>query len=253
MAWLGEAWLGKAVQGVVSLAGILTKTRYQPKGKNNLSKGVAHMATKKNQDVFEAENLTITTPRLYSVTIKGTGGLLFNKMKDLCEKKDKVNKAKEDKLEKERATWREKLYYDDEGNTFIPGENFHQCLKEGTQYWGQKIAGEGNKTYTDVIVKSLVVEDSYLSLKKDSTAFVPFGKNCNGNPSKGKKSGCKVYKIRPLLMPWECTFVFHVFDARLTVPILQTILNYAGTFAGLGDWRPVYGRFEIVRFEAIGR
>jgi len=202
-------------------------------------------------NTIEVENLTITTPKRYAVTIKGTGGILFNKMEDLSASKDKPNKAKEDKLEAERANWREKLYFDENGDTFIPGENFHQCLKDGAQYWGQKIPGEGNKTYTDVILKSIVVDDADLGLNKNDPLFIPFGKNCNGNPSKGKKSGCKVYKIRPILMPWQCTFTFHVMDARLTFPVLNTIINYAGTFAGIGDWRPVYGRFEIVELKEV--
>lgn len=205
-----------------------------------------------SQKSIEGVNLTITSPKRYEVTIKGVGGILFNKAEDLIkDPSKKTDQAKEDKGEVERKMWREKLYFDSNENVYIPGENIHQSFKDGSQYWGQKIPGEGNKTYTDVVASAVVVENLMLGLKKDSDKFVPFGKNTNGNPSKGKKSGTKVYKIRPLLMPWGGTFVMHVFDARLSVPILRTIISYAGMFRGLCDWRPTYGSFELVEIKEI--
>jgi hypothetical protein len=206
------------------------------------------MATKS----IEGINLTITSPKRYQVTLRGSGGILFNKMPDLSETKtEKKNQEKVDKTELERLTWREKLYFESGKRVYIPGENIHQCFKDACSYWGQKIPGEGNKTFTDVVLKSVVVENMDLGIDKDSEKIVPFGKNVNGNPSKGKKSGCKVYKIRPLLMPWEGLLVMHVFDARLSMPVLRTIISYAGTFIGLGDWRPTYGRFELVEIKEI--
>jgi hypothetical protein len=206
------------------------------------------MATKQ----IEGVNLTITSPKRYQVTIKGVGGMLFNKMPDLSvTKAEKKSQEKIDPAEAERKNWREKMYFESDKIVYIPGENIHQCMKDASKYWGQKIPGEGNKTFTDVIEKSVVVESLNLGINKDSESIVPFGKNVNGNPSKGKKSGCKVYKIRPLMAGWGGTFTIHVFDGRLSMPILRTVLSYAGTFIGLGDWRPTYGRFELVDIKEI--
>jgi len=202
------------------------------------------MANKKN--VIEIENLTITKPRIYLVTIQGMDSLLFNKMPDLGKPKtEDADQSKIDRTELERLTWREKSYYDESGMVYMPGENIHECLKEGSQYWGQKIQGEGNKTYTDVVKSAVICESMNFGIHKDSEEIIPFGKMVNGNPSKGKKSGSKVYKIRPLLRPWGGEFKMHVFDARLLPAILKTIISYAGAFRGLGDWRPIYGRFEL--------
>lgn len=201
---------------------------------------------------IEVENLTVASPIRYQITIKGMGGILFNKEPDLSvSKTEKKAQEKVDKTELERKTWREKLYFDSDGKIYIPGENIHQCMKDACSYWGQKIPGEGNKTYTDVVLKAIVAENLEIGIDKNSESIVPFGKNTNGNPSKGKKSGCKVYKIRPLLMPWGGSFVIHVFDARLSIPVLKTIMSYAGTFIGLCDWRPMYGRFELIDIKEI--
>jgi hypothetical protein len=204
----------------------------------------------KKSEVIESVNLTITSPKRYEVTIKGVGGLLFNrKMGGGETEAEKKNQEKIDLAELERKIWPEKAYFDSDNQLFIPGENIHQCMKDGCAYWGQKIPGAGNKTYTDVVASSVIVENLILGESKDK--LVPFGKWVNGNPSKGKKSGCKVYKIRPLLMPWGGTFVMHVFDARLSEHILKVVLSYAGMYRGLGDWRPTYGRFELVSIKEI--
>lgn len=198
------------------------------------------------KEIIEVENLTVATPTQYVVKIKGES-MLFNKMPDLSiGKGEGKSQEKLDPLERERAFWREKLYFDDKGNVYMPGENLHQMMKDAATYWGMKIAGSANKTYTNVIDKGLIVDNCYMGMKKDSPLFTGLGKMVNGNPSKGKKSGAKVYKIRPLLMNWSMTFTVHCFDARLTKPILKTIMSYAGTFIGMGDWRPIYGRFELV-------
>lgn len=201
---------------------------------------------------IDVMNLTITSPSVYEVSIAGLDGILFNKMPDLSQPKTKkADQAKKDPTEMEQLLWREKLYFNDNGETYIPGENIHECMKEAAKYWGQRIPGEGQKTYTDVITKAVICENMWLGIKKDDPKFIPFGKNVNGNPSKGKKSGAKVYKIRPLLRPWGGTFKMHVFDGRLTEDVLKVVLSYAGTFIGLCDWRPNFGRFELVSLKEV--
>lgn len=207
------------------------------------------MASKKNE-VIELKPLVITQPALYEVTIKGLDGILFNRMLSEQEMTDGSN-AKEDKTEREWRIWRKKAYVDDNGMLYIPGENIHECMKQGSQYWGQKIPGEGNKTYTDLIASAVICESINLGVHVNGDELIPYDKMVNGNPSKGKKSGTKVLKVRPLLRPWDGTFRMHVFDARLTPDVLNVIIAYAGTFRGLCDWRPQFGRFEMTEIKRI--
>jgi hypothetical protein len=205
------------------------------------------MATK-NTEKEGMAGIQVTRPTTYIATIRGMGGLLMNKMPDLSQPKASGrSQEKEDPTEKEKRLWREKLYYDGQNTVYIPGENIHECMIEGTAYWGEKV--QGNKTFTDLVKSAIVVDSLYFDFDKDSPLIVPFGKAANGNPSRGKKSGCKVYKIRPLIMPWGGSFSFSVFDPRLTENVIKTILTFAGTFKGLCDWRPQYGRFELINLE----
>ncbi|MFA5252029.1 MAG: hypothetical protein WC454_05545 [Phycisphaerae bacterium] len=207
----------------------------------------------KKTEIIDIPNLVITSPALYEIEVKGLDSILLNKMPDLSmPKTESKAQAKIDPVERERQTWREKAYYDEDGMVYMPGENIHECLKSASKYWGQKIPGEGNKTYTDVVDKAVICENMPFGIHKDSDGLIPFGKAVNGNPSKGKKSGAKVYKIRPLIRPWGGTFRIHVFDARLSEDVLKVILSYAGVFIGWGDWRPVFGRFDLVNLRKIG-
>lgn len=191
----------------------------------------------------------------YLVEIAGMGGILMNKQPDMSiPKSQQTKQAKVDKTEQEYLNWRSKLYFTESLGVHIPAENIHQCLKDACKYWGAPVPNENKKTYTDIVKCAVTVEELTLGNGKplaiDDPLIVPFGVNCNGNPSRGPGGGL-VYKIRPMIRPWGGTFIMHVYDARLTEDVLTTILTYGGVFKGLCDWRPKFGRFELVRLEEI--
>lgn len=71
-------------------------------------------------NTIDAVNLTITKPKRYQVTIQGMDAIIFNKMPDQSiSKTEKSNQEKEDPVERERRTWREKAYTDAGGNVYM--------------------------------------------------------------------------------------------------------------------------------------
>lgn len=48
----------------------------------------------------------------------------------------------------------------------------------------------------------------------------------------------KHVRVRPWFEDWSCSGTVTVVDPTITADMLQTILNHAGNFCGLGDWRP---------------
>ncbi len=203
----------------------------------------------KKSEVIDITPVVITKPALYEVKIQGLDSIIFNRLLSKHEITAPGDNAKEDPTDREWRLWQEKAYITEQGKLYLPGENIHECMKQGSQYWGQKIPGAGNKTYTDLVASAVICETVDLEASKDD--LIPFDKMVNGNPSKGKKSGTKVLRVRPLLRPWGGTFRLHVFDARLSPDIIKTIIAYAGTFRGLGDWRPTYGRFELISIKTV--
>jgi len=209
------------------------------------------MKKSKDDVVIDVISPVVVKPQSYIVSLVSNGNILFDKMPDLSvPKAEKKDQAKTDPIQSERDNWREKLYFDSEMNVVIPGENIHEALKDAARYWKARVPGEGKCTYTDIVSKAMIVESMYLfsqkrQIKKDDEDILPFGKMCNGNPSRGKKSGTKVYKIRPLISAWQGDVKVHVLDGRITMDVLSVLFTYAGVYIKLCSWREKYGAFTL--------
>lgn len=207
---------------------------------------MAKLTVKKaDLDASTSKDKVVVRHRCYNVTIKGTAPLLFNRMLLKGEGQNKgAVVIKEDPIEKEWRIWREKLHTSDAG-VIIPGVNLQMSIFSGAQYWGQRIPGAGQKTYSDLIKSGCIVEDMPISITDiEDERIEPFGTYCTGNVSKGSRGG-KVWKIRPRINVWGGSFLFHVYDDRLTEDVLRTIITYAGVYRAVGDWRPRYGRYSL--------
>ena len=67
----------------------------------------------------------------------------------------------------------------------------------------------------------------------------------------------KHIRVRPIFRTWSASGELRVIDEQITQEVLQNILNCAGSYKGLGDWRPgsktpgSFGTFnaEVVRIK----
>jgi len=50
---------------------------------------------------------------------------------------------------------------------------------------------------------------------------------------------------------WELTFRIEVHDEQVPFELVRDVLEEAGRAVGIGDYRPRYGRFEIIDFQKI--
>ena len=58
-------------------------------------------------------------------------------------------------------------------------------------------------------------------------------------------------RYRPRFDEWELDFRLIVNDDQIPTEIIRSILEHAGKHEGLGDYRPKYGRFEVIKFEEV--
>lgn len=56
----------------------------------------------------------------------------------------------------------------------------------------------------------------------------------------------RVMRTRPMFRNWKTTFQVSALAEQVSESTLNTWLENAGNFVGLGDFRPRYGRFEVV-------
>lgn len=149
-------------------------------------------------------------------------------------------------------TWIGCLYHDAD-KLVIPADNLMTVIREGAKrvstgkrgtFKSQSQSGilineeswplfVNGKTVAWNEVTTLGAEESFDKHQKFAIAhgFELFVK-------RAKIGQAKHVRVRPRFQNWSCTGSVTILDDAITKPLLQTILDQAGRFAGLGDWRP---------------
>lgn len=141
-----------------------------------------------------------------------------------------------------------------EARVFIPPMAIKNCLTEAASRLGILIPGGKRRTFSKVVKSSVIVQEkaytdfTFGDMVKD-TIFTS-----NGKAQKG--GGTRVHKhfaVRDGRWVAEATIM--VTDPVLTKEILQEHLEAAGTFVGLGRFRPenggYYGCFEVKNLREV--
>ena len=160
----------------------------------------------------------------------------------------KLNKEQPDDYR--ARTWREHLHYDKDGIVYIPPMTFKNCLSEAAKFLSVQIPGKGKATYTKHFEAGvLVLEPCSLGIHKDAVESENLFLPSDGVRGSGKR----VIKTYPLIREWETTCTFYVQDDMLTKDVFRYHLEQAGTFIGIGRFRPrnngFYGRFRLADME----
>lgn len=183
-----------------------------------------------------------------TVKLVGNGGICFSKYVNDPKKKG------EDYFAHEERIWKEKMHFNSKEEVFITSQMLKNALSEAARYKGERIIGKGMATYTKHFESGIIVnKDIPLGIKKDDVQqkvmYVPLD---------GKRGGSKRgLKIFPFIEEWTGIAEIYIIDEIISEEVLRSHLISAGTFIGLGSFRPrnngSYGRFdfEIIKFEDI--
>ncbi len=131
------------------------------------------------------------------------------------------------------------LYLDEDGKHVEPASHVEGALvKAGTTFKYQ-----GKKTYKDLFRAALFIEPELIPLETD-------GYEVDTRPVVIVRA--RIMRSRPLFKKWKMEFIItNIADDQVNGKIIEEILEYAGTSVGIGDFRPRFGRFEVVSFEKI--
>jgi len=145
--------------------------------------------------------------------------------------------------------WQKAVYRDEKIGCYIPAKHFQATLKKsGVDF---KIKGKGRKTYKDRMDAAVVVTPEKIPFtpKKKEPDYV--------HEDWGKippRTGSMVWITRPAFKEgWEAEFSLLILDDQISKNIIKEILANAGQFYGIGDWRPHFGRFEVVKLGKDGK
>lgn len=147
----------------------------------------------------------------------------------------------------EERTWRERIHADENGEVFIPAQSFKIALAEAAAFMGRRVPGKGQATFKKHFEAGVMVLDNIpLGIKADAVQGERLFLNADG-----KRGGSKrVYRTMPVVPKWEAEVTFYIFDNTINRDAFEEHLKAAGTFIGIGRWRPrnggTKGRFRVV-------
>lgn len=216
----------------------------------------------------------VTNTRHFDITFKGISPQLMHW--DNLDFQDQLeawmlepgNKKKSKPGDDRTPAWTWKGYtYNDGEHVAWPEDVLRACLQAG----GSKVAvGKGRETFKRRIAAGLFFESPFTKLLvkgkpikwSDIEAIdneAPYADHVAAANKLGfrlfakrvKVGQSKHVRVRPWFDDWSIAFRVLVTDNDITEKVLQTVVEQAGLFVGLSDWRPgapsspgPFGRFD---------
>jgi len=137
------------------------------------------------------------------------------------------------------------LYKNEAGEIVFPGRNIIACIKGAASDF--KMGGKGKKTFKGYV-------ESGLEITPEEPLLIHNGFEKDVRIARVQQA--RIPRVRPIFNEWGLKFTLNVIDpllidANKTGVILKEMLESAGKHQGLGDYRPLFGRFEVTKFEKI--
>jgi hypothetical protein len=177
---------------------------------------------------------------LVNVEISGISPLLQHKF---GEEQEKTKKGSGQRLATQdySAEELEHLYQTKKGEVYQPSSHIEGCMtKAATEFF---IKGHKGKRFTDR-VKAFV--DVY------PTEIVHKNQDWHVDSRSVVIQRQRVMRRRPCFAKWGLEFQINIRDPGAMPPTtLHEILEYGGRYVGIGDYRPKFGQFEVVKWEVV--
>lgn len=154
----------------------------------------------------------------------------------------------------DQRTWRSKLNTETvngKPSVIIPAFGMQCAIADAAKYSKRQIPGQGKATWTQKFKSGISVVGP-LALGIDPDDVSPIAVNVNADGVRG--SGKRVLRRFPQIPPgWKTTFDVLILDPIITQDVFTEMLELAGLFMGVGQFRPerggTNGRFIVEKIE----
>jgi hypothetical protein len=166
------------------------------------------------------------------VVIKGTRPLLMHSTAGMLKpKSNKVKSSERDPLEEAKDC----LYLNDAKKICVPSMAVLSAMrKAATQL---KKAGAGKKTLKDFVFSGLQIEPDMIELPDQKYEI-------DIRPVVIMRS--RIMRARPLFKNWGLKFQVNIIDEQTwDAGMVRQVLEEAGKYQGLLDFRPLFGTFTV--------
>lgn len=196
---------------------------------------------------------------MIEVTIQGVSAMLQHRFTGVEEALSPV-KRKSGSLEKEHLLEWTKTMYARDGHLVIPAIHLEQCMVSAAVNF--RIKGAGRKTYKDAFLGGVIVIEPIIPITRNG-AIIPAPTE---EDAKYNQYDEPVYiDLRPVRVQrarvprarvcinagWEAKFSINVIDEQISAEVVEAVLEFGGRQKGIGDYRPKFGRFEIVSLAEV--
>ncbi|WP_165020629.1 hypothetical protein [Dysgonomonas sp. ZJ279] len=153
----------------------------------------------------------------------------------------KRKKTEDDLLEMARIEWLAGLYYTEQSGYFMKAECF-----EGA-FLGAAKAKKLGKTFKEAVS---IPDNPTFHFEHEKLApaqLFEMDEYKDFRTIKIQRS--KVLRCRPIFGKWNCDVEIWYEETRLDEHEIIDIVNYAGRYIGICDYRPKYGRFQATEIK----
>lgn len=136
-----------------------------------------------------------------------------------------------------KCEWTGSLYVGSDGRPCLPGEVIESCLVDGAKKFKLGKVAKGGL---------IVVGDFALKYDGPTSQAALWEHGGYLKRASVRVGTSRVIRSRPIFPQWECTFEVQ-WDPSLVKDEQQVIeIAEAAGLSGVGDWRPKFGRFEVI-------
>lgn len=180
-------------------------------------------------------------PYVAEVVIKGTADLLFHRWN--CDAVAEKAAAKKGSAAKKSDDLESYVYRDDKGMLSIPGEYLRMALIGAAKF--RQDPRSPRKSMMDLAKAAVVSLTPLASLGVKAWDYED-RRRCVIQRS-------AITRIRPAMKAgWTATIQLQVNLPEYVSPeLLNEVIQQAGKLIGVGDFRPTFGRFQVVDFKVL--
>ena len=150
----------------------------------------------------------------------------------------KRKKTEEDHAELSRIEWNAGLYVNKDSELIIPADVLDSALVEGAK------KSKLGKQFKSAV---FVPYDSVLDIGKKKYTLKELWEDANFRDVRWVRVGTsRVMRTRPIFRNWALKFQVQFDDEQVNLSDVHKAIRDCGVQVGLCDYRPKYGRFELV-------
>ena len=180
-------------------------------------------------------------PFTVEAVIQGVSPILFHRWD--CAAVEAKAKSKKNSKEKKTDNLESYVYRCEDGTLGLPGINLHMAMVNAAK--SKSDPRSPRKSAADLTKAILLVTPTIASFGKNTWDFE------DQRRVTVQRQG--ITRVRPAMKEgWTLRFFITVLDSSyMDEAFLHDLLSSAGRYVGVGDFRPQFGRFNVVEFARI--